>query len=347
MGFIWVYLIGALSRRPTGRRRRPEASAPSSARPTMAKYNRWQKFWGEFCALGDGYRPYREFTWTLWKWHMFLGWLEDRTEDRDLNMIRSAINRHFSDNQAGRPIKGVDVSATIAEWAEFQDAKKRGRGEEPGLNRVPCPEAAVRQLMDGAERASGKQLGWAALLLVQLLCWMRADSCAGFQDNDIVVYQDGRVSVSVRYMKNRKEFVGQPGLIEIAAPKSQRARHARRRLVAVLRRAQHLCPGWQTLLADAVDGKPNLKNGSEAAMIMTAKMRDLTRGVDVPAGCTTSSHSWREMGAVASFKANYDTMRMCERGFWKDPNTMYTAYIQPYLHFPRSEFLAELYDDLA
>ena len=69
----------------------------------------------------------------------------------------------------------------------------------------------MRQLMDGAERASGKQLGWAALfLLVQLLCLMRADSCAGFQDNDIVVSQDGRVSVSVRYMKNRKEFVAQP-----------------------------------------------------------------------------------------------------------------------------------------
>ena len=49
---------------------------------------------------------------------------------------------------------------------------------------------------------------------------MRADSCAGFEDNDIVVYQDGRVSVSVRYMKNRKEIVAQPGLIEIAAPKS-------------------------------------------------------------------------------------------------------------------------------
>ena len=56
---------------------------------------------------------------------------------------------------------------------------------------MPCLEAAVRQLMDGAERASGKQLGWAALLLVQLLCWMWADSCAGFQDNDIFVSQGG------------------------------------------------------------------------------------------------------------------------------------------------------------
>ena len=37
---------------------------------TTAKYKRWQKFWGEFCALGDGYRPYNEFTWTLWKWHI-------------------------------------------------------------------------------------------------------------------------------------------------------------------------------------------------------------------------------------------------------------------------------------
>ena len=82
-------------------------------------------------------------------------------------------------------------------------------------------------------------------------------------------------------------------------------------------------------------------------MIMTAKMRDMTRGVVVPTGSTVSSHSWREMGAVASYKANYDMMRMCERGFWKDPATMWGSYIQPFLDFPRSDFLAELYDDLA
>lgn len=113
---------------------------------------------------------------------------------------------------------------------------------------------------------------------------------------------------------------------------------------AAERRLQRVRKGKTTAMADAVNGKPNLKGGSEAAMIMTAKMRDLTRGVSVPAGCTTSSHSWREMGAVASFKANYDTMRMCERGFWKDPNTMYTAYIQPYLHFPLA-LIAILYQN--
>ena len=93
-------------------------------------------------------------------------------------------------------VVGSDISSRRSEVLN-------SAGAALGLNRVPCPEAAVRQLMDGAERASGKQLGWAALLLVQLLCWMRADSCARFQDNDIVVSQDGRVSVSVRYMKNR------------------------------------------------------------------------------------------------------------------------------------------------
>ena len=106
---------------------------------------------------------------------------------------------------------------SLYQWAEFQDAKKRGRGDEPGLNRVPCPEAAVRQLMDGAERASGKQLGWAALLLVQLLCWMRADSCAGFQDNDIVVSQDGRVSVSIRYITPNSGG-GNPSIMAGAIP---------------------------------------------------------------------------------------------------------------------------------
>jgi hypothetical protein len=314
---------------------------------TTQKYDRWQKYWGEFCEIGDGYRPYQEFTFTLWKWHLFIGWLEDLTEDRDLNMIRSAINRHLSDNHAGRPIKGVDVTATIADWAATQDAKKRLRGEEPGLNRVPCPEAAVRRLLDFGERADARTLGWVALLLVQLVCWLRADSCAGFEDGDIVVTADDTITVAVRYMKNKKAFRTQPGLIQIAAPQSGKQTHARRRLIRVVRRANRRCPGWQQMLNEAVKGNPNSKGGSEAAMIMTAKMRDMTRGVVVPKGSTVSSHSWREMGAVASYKANYDMMRMCERGFWKDPATMWGSYIQPFLDFPRSDFLAELYDDLA
>ena len=58
-------------------------------------------------------------------------------------------------------------------------------------------------------------------------------------------------------------------------------------------------------------------------------------------GLVVASHSWREMGAVASFHAKYDTLRMASHGFWKDPGTMWNNYIKPYKDtFPFCRFLA-------
>ena len=47
-------------------------------------------------------------------------------------------------------------------------------GEQVGLHRVPCPESAVRNVIERGELAVGRVLAWAALLIVQLLGWFRA-----------------------------------------------------------------------------------------------------------------------------------------------------------------------------
>eukprot|EP01052_Picozoa_sp_SAG31_P070131 SAG31_NODE_28974_length_402_cov_2.937294_1_plen_84_part_01 len=46
-----------------------------------------------------------------------------------------------------------------------------------------------------------------------------------------------------------------------------------------------------------------------------------------PAGCKIGSHSWREMGCVASYLARYDSLRMANHGFWRDVQTTWQLYI--------------------
>jgi hypothetical protein len=69
--------------------------------------------------------------------------------------------------------------------------------------------------------------------------------------------------------------------------------------------------------------------------------------LNLPVGATVSSHSFREMGATASAKAGFDSIRMAAHGHWREIATMYNSYIKPYLSaFPYSRFLAELNDFL-
>ena len=88
---------------------------------------------------------------------------------------------------------------------------------------------------------------------------------------------------------------------------------------------------------------------SIAAARSTRQLQRLTKpmAASIPDGIMIGSHSWREMGAVASFHARYDTIRMACHGFWKDPATMWVSYIRPYKDtFPYSRFLAEIFDFL-
>jgi hypothetical protein len=71
----------------------------------------------------------------------------------------------------------------------------------------------------GTERFNengGVDLGWFALQVVMLLCWLRADSVAGFQPGDCVVNADCSLTVCVWHMKMRPEFKTNPGVIELA-----------------------------------------------------------------------------------------------------------------------------------
>jgi hypothetical protein len=63
---------------------------------------------------------------TLAKWYLFAGYLWFHTEDRDLNKVRSALNRFFHDNRAGRPLRGVDVNKVISVWQACMDQKSCG-----------------------------------------------------------------------------------------------------------------------------------------------------------------------------------------------------------------------------
>ena len=71
---------------------------------------------------------------------------------------------------------------------------------EPGLNRVPCPEAAVRRLIERGEAVHGMQLARCCCLVVQLLGWLRADSVAGMRPGDIAFEVDAALVLLIRWM---------------------------------------------------------------------------------------------------------------------------------------------------
>ena len=93
------------------------------------------------------------------------------------------------------------------------EGRQRAKGKEPGLNRVPCPEAVLERVIVRGESAVGEELGWLGLLTVQAIGWLRADSLAGLERGDVCV-EAARASVAIRYKKNRPEFRDNPGLLE-------------------------------------------------------------------------------------------------------------------------------------
>ena len=120
--------------------------------------------------------------------------------------MRLALNRFSDGNNRGRPLTGVDVSAVIHDWAMDTDASKRAAGEEVGLHRDPCPEAAVWRVFEIGMRARGSQLGWCTLIIVMMLGFLRGASCAGFQSGNVCFDRYGALVLTVRYVKRRSEF---------------------------------------------------------------------------------------------------------------------------------------------
>lgn len=317
---------------------------------TTKRYDRWWEFWLDFCSQSN----WDPLTYTLAKWHLFAGWLEDYTVDRDLGQVRSALNRRFDQEGRGRPFVGVDVSAVIHDWAQTQDQRKRAAGQEVGLHRVPCPEVAVRKIFAIGLMERGSRLGWCALLVVMMLGMLRGATVAGFQDGDVKFDADGVLVLSLRYVKRRPEFKTNPGIVRVERPTQHqryRARvagrvHVRDQALDIVARALREVPEFQTFVSDRVT--PAQRNGEEAASLLTAKLRELcpVSTLGLAPGTIVACHSIREMGAVACHKGGRSSLRTAERGFWKNVYVMWSSYIEPYLWFPASPWLEELYDDI-
>lgn len=318
---------------------------------TKQRYGRWQAFWEDWCA-GAQLDP---LTFTLAKWYKFVEWLDSRTKDRDLNAVRSALNRMFNDEGRGRPFVGVDVSAVISDWATQKDEQRRAAGEEVGLHRVPCPEVALVRVFAVGETTRGEALAKAALLIVMMLFWLRGASVAGFEAGDVYFEGDSVLCGVIRYVKKRPEFRSNPAKIRVRAPTQEQRerarrrgqRHVRDRAFAIVRRAEReLGRGWLTLVSDQCT--PQARNGEDAARKLTEYLREICpqSEMNLARGETVSAHSIREMAALHTYLSGGSETHAVQRGLWKTVQTMWTNYIMPYLHWPRSELLEELYDDI-
>jgi hypothetical protein len=315
------------------------------------------KTWLTFNSEGDGVSSYDPLDVDFDKFELYAGWLlgdaengvAGASEDKDLNGFRSALNRYFEENKRGRPLLGVEVEATIKHYYVLQILSKSIRGEEAGLNRVPCPESLFVFLLQLAEQTQNVEvLCWCATLFVQLLGWLRGNSVGGFLAGDVRFEPySGSWLISVRKMKARPQFAVHPGLISI--PPAADPMHVRSRVFRVLRRAAAADPLFYMVVANSSDPVKVAAGADRSAAVLTRKLRQLAAPfmVSLPAGVMVASHSWREMAAVACYQARYDSLRMCEQGFWQAVGTMYSSYIKPFLAiFPFSPWVAELFDFL-
>ena len=93
---------------------------------------------------------------------------------------------------------------------------------------------------------------------------------------------------------------------------------------------------------------PQAKNGEVAARKLTEYLREICpqSEMNLARGETVSAHSIREMAALHTYLSGGSETHAVQRGLWKTVQTMWTNYIMPYLHWPRSELLEELYDDI-
>jgi len=245
-------------------------------------------------------------------------------------------------------LKGTEIEATISQYYILQILSKQIRGEDAGLERVPCPEGLFVYVLQQAEACMDMtRLSWYATFFLQLLGWLRGNSVGGFRPGDIAFDLGGMLNLSIRKMKNRKQFEVHPGLISV--PPGPTPMHVRSRVLRVIRRALHADPAFYMVVARSQDPVKVAAGADRSAVILTRQLRVMSRdfAVSLPAGAMIASHSWREMAAVACYQVGYDSLRMTEQGFWQNMATMFSAYIKPYLSiFPFSPWLAELFDFL-
>ena len=127
---------------------------------TARKYERRLNKWFEFCEIGHAGKPYDPDTWNLSKFWLFVGWMLDpaNNRDKDLNTVRSAMNQYFEDGGGERVVLGHTVRTIISKFKLRMEEMKMERGEDVGLNRIPCDGAIFEIVLAEAESATGLRL---------------------------------------------------------------------------------------------------------------------------------------------------------------------------------------------
>jgi hypothetical protein len=309
---------------------------------TTQQYSRRVLLWLNFNRTGYRGRPYDPLRASVAKFRLFAGWLFARSVDKDLNAWRSAINRFLEDHGAARQLLGHSVSTVIRKYKQLQIMRKLARGEEPELHRVPCPEIAIRRLVDIGRSCGRRDLVWVCALLLMLLCWFRAATVAGLQPGDVRFDADGNLNVSARSVKGRPEFKQRPALIQIR--RATEKGHPRRSIFKVLHRLLDREPDALCVVGESVSA--SARGGATAANKLTTEFRRLVppETLNLPAGAIVASHSFRELGATMSIKARYSPSLSADHGLWKRIATMHEHYY--FAEFPWSAWLAAVFDFL-
>ena len=55
--------------------------------------------------------------------------------------------------------------------------------------------------------------------------------------------------------------------------------------------------------------------------MLSEQLRLLTPHADIPTGCVVGSYSWREMMALAAYRAGKNWLRAAKFGFWRNPKS--------------------------
>ena len=309
---------------------------------TAAQYGRRVAHWLEFNRTGFRGRRYDPLRTSVAKWRLFAGWLFARSRDKDLNIWRSAVNRFLEDNGASRTLLGTSINLVIRRYRQLQVLRSTHLGYKVDLHRVPCPEIAIRRLVQIGQSATGDDLFWVCSLLVLFLCWFRAATLAGVRPGDVRFARNGAFMVSVREVKGRPELRDRPALVEIPdAPPG----HPRHEVFGVLHRLLDSSPDALCRLGRLVSARA--QGGATAANKLTAEFRRLVppETLNLPAGAVVGSHSFREMGATTSIKARYSEALICDQGLWQRFATVIEHYY--FKQFPFSQWAARVFDFLA
>eukprot|EP01052_Picozoa_sp_SAG31_P035734 SAG31_NODE_4352_length_3321_cov_6.948790_3_plen_285_part_00 len=273
------------------------------------------------------------------KWRLFAGWRFTQSRDKDLNAPRSAINRFLEDHGRARGLLGHQINNIIKRFRQIQVDRNTREGIDSDLHRVPCPEVALKLLVHRGLTARGNDLMWICALLVMALFWFRASTVAGLRPGDVSFAIDGSLTVSVRVMKRRPEFLTRPAVLSVPdAP----AGHPRHTVFTVLHRLLDANPDALCAVGRAVSA--TAQNGSAASGRLTKEFRRLvpTTALHLPDGAIVASQSFREMGATTAIKAGYSGALACAHGLWRRLATMHDHYF--FEAFPFSNWFATVLD---